>query len=368
MNFDASKNWIILAGREARNAAAEMALYISLLRTRAGLGSDQPQIENAETASPVDSVPLIILSVAAGSPDHNGFSWRLGSERIEIYGDSLRGLWNGVFDFLAALGICWPKPGQEELPGVAPSAGAAANYPVQDSKVHSPSASSPQERRRLVIGRKTSAKERELLIRWAAHNKYDALVFSLGEKSLWAKRGGLRSAGYYALMLEAGGHDLSLLLPRRLFLLHRDLFRMELGKRTAKRHFCPTNPKTIAYITMQARKLFSRTLAGMTAAQPDSTPNAQIIRVFHLWPDSGHENTWCVCGGVYRNAVLFYRTEGAAGRAGALLEVDQKALLLYIEEAVGTEPADAAGGIALRNNIFALVKYPDKIQNIKKYP
>jgi len=184
-NLDVSKNWTILADIPVREAAAELALYISLLRGKAGLAQEQPQITEAAVVSQ-NPEPCIIIKAAAGNQGQNGFSWQFGKNRIEISGDSPRGLWNGIFDFLAALDIKWPTPDQEELP----QTGFGANnteFNLKTDKALFYSISSAQDRRRLFIDEKTGVKEREKLVIWAARNKYDALVFSLKEKSLWAK-------------------------------------------------------------------------------------------------------------------------------------------------------------------------------------
>jgi hypothetical protein len=139
-------------------------------------------------------------------------------------------LWNGIFDFLDALGIRWPAPGKEELP--------APNVSVQLARtsfncLHIP----PSGRKRLFIKEDTGAEKMEALVEYAAHNKYDALVFSSFKKLFQAERGrAMHSINKYALSAEAC-LDISSLLPRRLFLFNSSLFRMEEGKRRADIHF-----------------------------------------------------------------------------------------------------------------------------------
>jgi len=345
--LDVSKNWIILADLPVREAAAELALYISLLRGKAGLMQEQPQITEAAAVSN-NPVPCIIITAADGNQGQNGFSWQFRKDKIEIHGNSPRGLWNGIFDFLAALGIKWPTPDQEELP----QAGVGSNntaFNLKTDKALFYSISSAQDRRRLFIDEKTGANEREKLVRWAARNKYDALVFSLREKSFWARakagakvqRGSrVYGADRYALALEAGGRELSLLLPRRLFLFHRNLFRMESGKRKVNCHFCTTNPETISRIKKQAGKLFNRALPGMTAP-----------RVFHLLPDQGHENTWCACPACRAFSPVEQYIIAANSAADALASIDLRALLSFFDFGIAAgDPA--GGGIAVRNNMF----------------
>jgi hypothetical protein len=360
--FDVSKRWIIIAGRTARSAAEELALYTGLLRERSGIGREQPPIESAETAAPADSAPIIILNAAAESPDRSGFTWRSGRDRIEIYGDSPRGLWNGIFDFLSALGFCWPEPGSEEPPPL-PSAGSAGAWPLKTDKAYSPSLADVRKRRRLVIGTHVKTREREELVRWAARSKIDALIVSLGEKSFWnkARRGGkLYGAVRYALVLEAGGWDISLLLPRRLFFFHQDLFRMESGRRTVRRHFCSTNPQTIARITRRAGELFSRAAPGMSlsAAAP----------VFHLWPDAGHEKTWCACPACRAFSPAEQNRIAVNSAADALLDIIPGAFLSYFEEPAGSDSNLPAAGIATRKNMFPAERYGYNGQNKSRIP
>jgi hypothetical protein len=354
--FDVSKKWSILVPASvpaARNAAEELALYISLLRDRAGFGKERPLIEDAETVAPPASVPVIILNAAAESRDRNGFTWRLGKSRVEIIGDSGRGLWNGVFDFLSALGFRWRKPGMEELP-VPPAPGS---YSLQNDRACHPSAASVQDRRRLVIGKQARSKEREQLIRWAARNKYDALIFSLREPFLWNRlrrhKGIYHTIERYALIVEAGGCDLSLLLSRRLFLLHRDMFRMDSGVRVRQRHFCPTNPGAITRIKDQAAKLFSRAIPAMTGTSGDSAAMPEPpVRVFHLWPDAGHEQTWCACPACRAFTPAEQNCIAVNSAADTLESIDSQAMLSYFKDSAADIPAGS--GIAPRNNMFGL--------------
>ena len=361
--FDVSKKWRILAPASipaAWNASDELAGYISLLRNRSGLDKERPQIEDAETVSPPSAVPLVLFNAAAGSRDRNGFTWRLGKDRLEIYGDSGRGLWNALFDLLDALGFHWPAPGLEEPPA-APTPGA---YPLSRDRAHCSSAASVEDRRRLVVDEKTKAKERELLIPWAARNKYDALVFSLNEKSFWNKarrgRGICKKIERYALILEAGGRDLSLLLPRRLFPFHQNMFRMDSGRRVRQHHFCSTNPKTITRIMEQAAKLFSRAMPGMAGPAGDSPQSP--TRVFHLWPDQGHERSWCACPACRAFSPAEQNCISINAAADVLESLDPQARLSYLENLEGpgnhrgeieSGVPDVPGGIVLRKNIFA---------------
>ena len=198
-----------------------------------------------------------------------------------------------------------------------------------------------QSRKRFFIDRKTSSKERHKIVIWAAENNYNTLVFSLNDKFFKRRNDRadyVKQIKRYAFFIEAGGRDFSLLLPSRLFLFHRDLFRMELGKRKAKPHFCPTNPETTSRIIEQARYLFSRVMAGITAP-----------RVFHLLPDEGHENTWCACPACRAFTPAEQNLIAVNSAADALAGLDPDAWLSFPDF-----DADELKGIAPRGNMFRL--------------
>jgi len=199
-----------------------------------------------------------------------------------------------------------------------------------------------QERKRLFVDKKTGAKERLNIVKFAVENKCDTLVFSLDDKFFKSRN---RSLKYIKLMkqhsffIEAGGHDFALLLPKRLFLFHHDLFRMEKGKRKADHHFCPTNPKTTAIIAKRAYALFARVIRGVTPP-----------RVFHLLPDKEHETTWCACPACRAFSPSEQNIIAVNTASGALAKLDPNARLSYHD--FGTEPE--AEGVAPRKNMFRL--------------
>ena len=350
-DFDISGDWVILASLSCRTAAEELAMYIGLLREKANLKSKQIKILEANAAAPADHV--IILNNFNGNADKRGFNWRVRETRIEIFGDSARGLWNGIFDFLGVLGIKWPNPDNEELP----SCSTGTVYTLKTEHASCPSVSqvadqaapeglvaghAVRERRRFFIREKVKEKDLGKLIKWAAHNKYDALVFSLGRKSFWDTIGiGNNSANIekYNIIIEAGGSDLSLLLPRHLFLFHKDLFRMESGKRTSNSYFCPTNPKTGAHVADQAAKLFSRAAPGMTE------PN-----VFHLLPDKEYEKRWCSCPACRAFAPFEQYMIACNTAADALADINSKAILMY--SCFSDSQNQESGGIVPRKNML----------------
>ncbi|GHV42857.1 hypothetical protein AGMMS49546_22850 [Spirochaetia bacterium] len=378
-SFDVSKEWVILAPLipAVQTAAAELSSYIEKLRERAGLAPKAPAIKDAAGPAPADSVPIILLNADAGDPGRSGFTWRMGRGRVEIYGDSGRGLCNGVFDFLAALGIRWPEPGREELP--PPPAQAAkktsgkpelpcAAYPLRDDRAYAPSDTALQNRRRLMMPltiapEKVKPRDLEPLVQWAARNRIDALVFSLREKSLWKKflrdnnpRGKksrrlklFETAGNYALIIEWGGWDLSFLVPRRYFFINRELFRMDSGKRLKQYNFCPTNHETIKVLKKQAAAIFR---------EADSAAGGNEGRIYHLWPDRGEERTWCSCPACRAFSPEEQNRIAVNAAADALAETDPKARLSWYEEN-GDSPESE---LPLRKNLFRLTDFPQSAQ------
>ncbi|GHV63211.1 hypothetical protein AGMMS49587_12490 [Spirochaetia bacterium] len=377
--FDVSRDWVILApqNKAARTAAAELSRYIALLRKQAELNQKPPAIKDADGPAPEDSVPVIILNSDNGSAARNGFTWRLGRDRLEFYGNSDRGLCNGVFDFLAALEIRWPERGREELPP-PPAAGAyklklsdACSYPLREDRAHVPSepaaepggrGSTPdtalKNRRRLVVQGPVKPHDLDALIQWAARNRIDALVFSLREKSLWEKflkkprrHWVFETAEKYSLAIEWGGWDLSFLAPRGYFFFHRELFRMDSGKRVKQYNFCPTNHETIILLKKQAAAIFREAAAIFREAASAAAPE----RVYHLWPDRGEERTWCSCPACRAFSPEEQNRIAVNAAADVLAEIDPHARLSWYEA-----PSDSPESeIPLRGNLFRLTELPE---------
>jgi hypothetical protein len=293
--FDISAGWAVLAPFPLFPAAEDLARCIAALRKRDGLDKEAPPILDAAGPAPEDSIPVVVLNRGDGLSDQGGHAWRIGRGRVEIYGDSLRGLCNGIYAFLGALGFSWPEPAGECLPPRQEDRGAGPGiYPLPDRSFLVRSDPAPERRRRLVVPSSAANKEIPLLGRWAARNRIDALVFSLRDRrfpGLWGVPGFQRTArsrvvteleNNWGLVIERGGWDLSALVPRRLFFFKRELFRMEGGRRIQSHHFCPTNPEAIALL---------RRLPLEKAAEGADRPP----RIYHLWPDRGAEHLWCAC-------------------------------------------------------------------------
>jgi hypothetical protein len=301
--FDVSPDWLILIPPgipAAQKGGDELSQAIDLLRRQSRLTADPPAVKDASQVQAGSSAPLIVLNAEPDQGKPNGFSWRLGRDRLEIYGASGRGLCKGIFDFLAALGLRWPRPGQERSP-YRPRTGAPPllpapdrvrpwEYPLREIKKYRPTDADLQKRRRLFLDPGLSPRVSEKWISWAARNNIDGVVFPFPEpggplagisgKGRGFPKNLLALAESYALSVETGGWDLSLLLPRRYFFPNPELFRMEQGRRIKKTHFCTTNPDTMGILKQEAKALF--------LACPE-------IEVFHLWPERGNERTWCAC-------------------------------------------------------------------------
>ena len=180
-SFDVSAPWVILAPFPLIPAVEDLARCISALRRRDGMGKNAPAIVDAAGPAPEDSVPIVVLNMEDAGLERGGYTWRAGPGRVEIYGDSRRGLCFGIYSFLAGLGFSWPEPGRELLP-VQPGAGEGGLYPLKERSVYVRSNPAPECRRRLVIPPNTPGREILALGRWAGRNGVDALIFSLRDK------------------------------------------------------------------------------------------------------------------------------------------------------------------------------------------
>ena len=198
------------------------------------------------------------------------------------------------------------------------------------------------KRKRLFVNKKTSTRQRIEIVNWAAANGYEAVVFPVSEE-INEKSEYIKLAKKYELFIEAGGCELSLLLPRKLFFFHRDLFRMEQGKRKLHRHFCPTNPGTTAIIAENARQLFERSMKTVT-----------IPRVFHLLPDEGYENIWCSCPACRAFTPAEQNIIAVNSTADILLKLDPNARLGFMDLETDPQASQNRASVAPRLNMFTL--------------
>jgi hypothetical protein len=202
-----------------------------------------------------------------------------------------------------------------------------------------------QLRKRLFVSKKTGVKERLKIIEKSGEKGYNTLVFSFDDKYFTGKnnRKFISLIKRFSFNVEAGGCDLSLMVPKRLFFFHRDLFRMEQGKRKKNIHFCPTNPETTILIAKYAYNLFERTMKKVT------TP-----RIFHLLPDYGHESIWCQCPAcrAFRPVEQYLIAVNTA--ADALAKLDPLAKISFVNFDTELE----AARIPPRKNMFKLLSSP----------
>ena len=297
VEFDASRSWVILStgGGPAGTAASCLARGIASLRERTKTPGGLPAVLDAERAEVGDATPLIVLNrdtdsgQTGESSQTDGFAWRAGESRIELHGDTDRGLLYASLDFLEALGIrrlfpgadgvSWPRSG----PASSGERGAAAaRFTLARSAAHL----RPRfARRGLAMAPLMEGREALEWIEWAGWNRLDTLLLELAPGVSRTRNLDtlVRAARRFGMEVEVGGRLLSPLLPRSDFLLHPDRFRMASGRRRADGNFCPTNPETIERVRSRAAEFFR--------AWPE-------VSVFHLWPEKGYSpfpSPWCSC-------------------------------------------------------------------------
>ncbi|GHV77090.1 hypothetical protein AGMMS49942_19110 [Spirochaetia bacterium] len=204
------------------------------------------------------------------------------------------------------------------------------------------------KRKRFLLSPGQSRKTREAALVRAARDGFDTLVVPLGEFP-FRDVSLLTLAAQYTLDIEAGGRELSSLIPRRLFFFHRDLFRMEEGRRIKTGLFCPTNPDTLALLQKNAAGLFSK--AGPAR-----------VTIFHLWPEPGAEGHWCSCPSCRAFSPEEQNLIAINAVADTLKKINPQALLSYYEPPNETrEQSDTqAGYIAPRPNTFRLSTLPER--------
>jgi hypothetical protein len=152
----------------------------------------------------------IALSHAGGGAD--GFRRRTGPARIELHGDSPRGLLFGVYRTLHELGLRWPWPGQDR--------GEARAARLEELVEDSPALPG----RCLVLGERALVEDVESWVVWAARNRLNTLFVHVSTRrdpigaapeSAWRERRGraLALARERGMTIEHGGHLLPQLLP-----------------------------------------------------------------------------------------------------------------------------------------------------------
>ena len=345
VTFNVSAEWAIIVPPDMPHAKK----YIDDLSRYIGILTGKPP---AKVFKATDSVPpgaIILLDSSFAVPGRNGFEWRAGQDRVEISGESDRGLCNGIYSFLSALGISWPEAGKEKLPEASPKDNPL--IPLAQDSACEPSGfegANPValHLNRLVFGEKSAVKKAlkncQAFAAWAARNRYDTLIFPLKAFASGGKRRKLlrlkQYVSEYEISLEAGGWDLSTLVPRKYFTFHRDYFRMEEGRRIKAHHFCPTSPGAVRLIAREGEKLFCEIDA----------------EIFHLWPDKDSENVWCLCPACRAFTPQEQNRLGVNAVADALFAHKPGASILYLEK-----PGESSK-IPLRKNVFKIERLPEE--------
>ncbi|GMO28692.1 MAG: hypothetical protein Pg6A_16660 [Termitinemataceae bacterium] len=304
--FDISKNWIILAPPLCRTQAArDFAHIISKLREEAGFAPSAPVIIDSVNSAP-DGASEIVFNCDAGSKK-NSFAWRAAEERIEIYGHSIRSFDNALFDFLGKLGVSCGLNGEFVLP----QKHNGGLFPLEKSNFYTHHSEEP---RRLFIGAKRNFNEARSLLFYAGRTQIDEVVFSLKPEIKTSEEQALLAiAGRYHLAVGRGGYELSMLVPRKLFLFHRSLFRMESGKRKKDANFCASNHKTLEVLKKNAAFYFEKY---------KGTKN------YYLFPDGGAEQRfWCSCPACRAFSFKEQNLMALCAAASVLAKIDGEARL-----------------------------------------
>ncbi|MDR0643848.1 MAG: DUF4838 domain-containing protein [Treponema sp.] len=333
VDFDILKPWVILMSGNSpsvKNAARELSTYIEILRADFRVEQRAILIIDSKDSSAINYMgqsPHIVLR--AGDGKGTGFTWHLDKFRLEIIGEGGRGLFNGIFDFLSALGFRWRYPGSVDLP----RRNSAAPHILSIREAENAYSG---QKRYLLFG--NNQKKVESWILWAVRNRIDAMVFPLASKAFGVFFEKLiQKTEKYEIDVEAGGWELPLLVPRKYFTFHKEMFRMNEGKRDKKINFCPTAPETIRVFSQEAREVF--------LAHPHT-------KVFHLWPTRGHEGEWCSCPTCRAFTAEEQNRIAINVAADALHEIAPSAVISYCE--LSTEQPN----IALRENVIKISRLP----------
>jgi hypothetical protein len=270
-------------------AAAELAAVLGRMVEGPSRRDDEPARVAALTRGDgSESAHVIFLHVGtpkAGkrTPRAAPFSWRAEPERVEIYGETGRGLVRGIYDFLDALGARWVEPGPhgERLP-------RGPRLELARASRRSPEGESAAT---LILGHAVYFLRWREYLTWAAragytavfvHTTSEALAFGAIPARLYERDRAEfeRVARRLGLAIELGGHHLSSFLPRSNFKSDPALFRMQSGNRSPDSNFCASNPRSL--------EIVARNFASFALSHPE-------VDVFHAWPDDLPGGGWCSC-------------------------------------------------------------------------
>ncbi|MDR2490945.1 MAG: hypothetical protein LBD20_06035 [Spirochaetaceae bacterium] len=113
MFFDVLKPWTIIRPESCAEAAHTLARAVGALRRQISPDYQMPDIIGADDSQNDDEI--IVINCDEGSKKQ-GFSWRAGESRVEIYGHAPASLIIAAADFLAALGVYEDADGILSLP------------------------------------------------------------------------------------------------------------------------------------------------------------------------------------------------------------------------------------------------------------
>lgn len=320
--FDAAKKWVILAPQLCRTAAVhELAALIGAMRERAGGKGAPVPIMDASKTQPEGTCEIVINWDEDSS--RNSFAWRCGAERVEIYGHSLRSLDNAIYNFCTTLGI-----GFSESRPVLPAPASGSFYAMK-KLAHFEQESDAVKR--YCIPASFSYEKISDAVLHAGRTFMDEVIISLASPlNPKEEREIFMRAGSFHLSVARGGFELSLLVPRSLFLFHKEYFRMEEGKRRKDSNFCPSNNKTQNVIAKNAAQFFRR---------HDGT------KKYYLLEDN---DEWCFCPACRAFGIQEQKIMAVSSAARALAEADPEALIYFLCDTRETS-------IPLRPNMRAIL-------------
>ncbi|MDR2481588.1 MAG: hypothetical protein LBD07_04765 [Spirochaetaceae bacterium] len=227
---------------------------------------------------------------------------------MEIYGHSERSLDNAIFDFISALNVNLNMPDTIEFP--LPEYDTLFRLSKRSQHIHHSA-----QRKILFINRKYSYKKARNFVQWAARNKIDEIVLSLiAAMNVKELRTITELAESYHIEMARGGFELSLFVPRRLFIFHKDIFRMNEGRRKRDFNFCPSSSRTQTVIKQNAESFFKRFAGG--------------VKKYYLLPDGGEGDFWCSCHVCRAFTVEEQRFMAVKSAADVLAGIDKNARIV----------------------------------------
>lgn len=275
--FTLSSAWVIELQTDHPVAAFAATELQTMLQS---LGAPLLPIVQSNAAYLTNEENRIILTCGN---EGDGFRRMLHEHGIILQGEGARGLLYAVYDLLETLGCRWVSPY------------AQGAYIPYSNRVVLPTDEVAQQPallgRCLVIGHDFFLQEAEQWIIWAARNRFNTIFIhtidqhlALGacHLALWRERCTdllplIRERG---MRLEIGGHNMSSLLPRKLFHSNPEAFRYNGKQRTPDHNFCASSFAARTHLQSNAAVFFR------------SFPEANV---FHLWHDDLPHGGWCQC-------------------------------------------------------------------------